>query len=210
MTLSLKELDESLVGDHSKIDIKDDIFYLEDYKSGGTYQGSTGNDLILNLKKGMDKKGTSEWIHKERAIKKVADVVSKFMDHGAQKVDKVYWIPVPPSKSRIDPQFDDRVYRILTLAHGMSGNHQHIIADVFHQTSSRDAFSTNKVIRSITDLTSNYSMNDIPNYNPETDAILIFDDVLTTGCHFKAIESMILDKYDNANIKGLFVARVAR
>lgn len=210
MTLSLKTLDTSSIGDHSKIDVEDNIFYLEDYEAKGTFQGSNGNNIILNLKKSMDRKGTSEWIHKERAIREIADVIADVMNEGAERVEKVYWIPVPPSKNKTDPLFDDRVYRILVLAHGLSGNHKHIVADVFQQTLSRDAFSTKKIARSIEDLTANYVMGDIPKYNPKTDAIVIFDDVLTTGCHFKAIEGMIRDKYDDPDITGIFVARVAR
>ncbi len=50
-------------------------------------------------------------------------------------------------------------------------------------------------------------MLDIPNYNPSVDEIMIFDDMLTTGCHFKAAQKLILDSYPNARVNGVFTVR---
>ena len=47
---------------------------------------------------------------------------------------------------------------------------------------------------------------------PTIDAVIILDDVLTTGSHFKAIKNMLLEKYPNLSdvICGLFIAKVIR
>jgi predicted amidophosphoribosyltransferase len=35
----------------------------------------------------------------------------------------------------------------------------------------------------------------------------IFDDVLTTGAHFKSVQSLLRDQFPQAQIIGLFIAR---
>ena len=201
-------LAEENVHEHSYLNVDDSIYYFEEYRSGDGYAGN-GNSLIFNLKKSVEKKGTDEWNYKEKAIIDMAVLLAEEMDNGKVGKRKIYWIPIPPSKIRTDPLFDDRNYRILTLATAMSSSRQHFIVDALHQNSNRESFSSNTDKRDIKTLVSNYLMNDIPNYDPKIDMIVIFDDVLTTGCHFKAVEEVILNKYDNAKIIGVFVARRA-
>ncbi len=45
------------------------------------------------------------------------------------------------------------------------------------------------------------------NYDLSKSKIIIFDDVITTGRHFKAAQYKIKEKFPSANIVGLFVAR---
>lgn len=200
------ELAEEHMHEHSYLNIQDNIYYLEEYRSGDGYAGN-GNSLIINLKKSVERKGTDEWKHKEKAIIDMAILLAEEMDNGNGVKRKIYWIPIPPSKIRTDPLFDDRTYRILTLATAISSSKKHFVVDALHQNSNRESFSTSTDKRDIANLVSNYLMNDIPNYDPETDMIVIFDDLLTTGCHFKAVEEVILNRYDNAKIMGIFVAR---
>jgi len=200
------ELAKEDVNEHSYLDIDDRIYYLEEYISGNGFAGK-GNNLIINLKKTVDRKGTDEWKHKEQAIIDVALQIAKEMNNPNVAKRRVYWIPIPPSKIKTDPLFDDRTYRILTLATAVSTTYKHFVTDVLYQNSSRASFSSSTDKRNVTDLVSNYIMNDIPNYDPEKDLIVIFDDMLTTGCHFKAVEEVVLNKYPNAVVMGVFVAR---
>jgi hypothetical protein len=41
----------------------------------------------------------------------------------------------------------------------------------------------------------------------EPNAIFIFDDVLTAGCHYKAIEIVLRNRFPNTPLRGLFLAR---
>lgn len=208
MTKSFTELKQEDLIEHNNLDIDDSIFHLEYYESGGTFQESTGNNLIINLKKRIDKKGESDWIHKKKAIRSIAVKIAEELNSGSENAyRRIYWIPVPPSKMKTDPMYDDRVYQILVLSQAVCNDDRHLVADVIYQKESREPFTAAKSTRSVEDLLSNYEMNDIPNYNPETDLIVIFDDVLTSGCHFKAVKSKILGRYSNAKIRGIFVAR---
>jgi predicted amidophosphoribosyltransferase len=44
---------------------------------------------------------------------------------------------------------------------------------------------------------------------PEPNKLVIFDDLLTTGCHFKAVAQLLRDRFPNTPIIGLFIARRA-
>lgn len=200
-------IDEFAKQDHSFLDTDDSVYYIKEYYPGVGFSGE-GNSLILNLKKSMEARDSDQWQHKGKAILHVATLIAKEMDDSDEtKEGKVYWIPVPPSKTRSDPLFDDRIYQILKCAVDMTTSKRHFVADVFNQGLNRESFSASTNKRSITELVSNYSMSDIPNYNPDQDVIIIFDDVLTTGCHYKAVENVILRKYINADIRGVFIAR---
>jgi|24_taG_2_1085349.scaffolds.fasta_scaffold10524_1 hypothetical protein len=200
------ELAKEDMHEHSYLDIDDNIYYIEEYVSGNGFAGK-GNNLIINLKKSVDKKGTDQWKHKEKAIIDVALLIAKEMDNPNASKRKIYWLPIPPSRIKTDPLFDDRTYRILTLAIAVTTSHKHFVTDVLYQNSNRESFSSITARRDVDELVSNYSMNDIPNYDPEKDLIVIFDDMLTTGCHFKAVEKLVLDKYPDAVVMGIFVAR---
>lgn len=200
-------IDEFAKQDHSFLNIDDSVYYMKEYYPGVGFSGE-GNSLILNLKKSMEARDSDQWHHKRKAILHVATLIAKEMDNSDEtKEGKVYWIPVPPSKIKSDPLFDNRIYHILRCAVDMTTSKRHFVADVFSQDVNRESFSSSTNKRSITDLVSSYSMSVIPNYNPDQDVIIIFDDVLTTGCHYKAIENVILRKYNKADIRGVFVAR---
>lgn len=190
---------------HSYLDSSDVIFYFEEFTSEGGFVGK-GNSIIKNVRKSIDKKGTDEWHHKERAIVAVAHSIATEMNNNKVQ-GKVCWIPIPPSKIRTDPLFDDRTYRMLAFAIAASTTRKHFVHDVLYQKSNRESFSSTVDKRIVSELASNYLMNDMPNYLPEKDTIIIFDDLLTTGCHFKAVEQVVLSRYPNANVIGVFVAR---
>lgn len=200
---ALAEVD---VLDHSYLGADDVVFYLEEYKSTEGFL-EKGNNLITNLKKSVETLGTDEWQYKENSIQAVARSVANEMELASHVRGKVYWVPIPPSKTKTNPLFDDRLYRILVLAIVASNTRKHFVSDVLYQTSDRESFSSATDKRVVDELVSNYLMNDISNYRPEKDQIIIFDDLLTTGCHFKAVEKVVLNRYPNADVKGFFIAR---
>jgi predicted amidophosphoribosyltransferase len=46
--------------------------------------------------------------------------------------------------------------------------------------------------------------------HPAPDVIVLFDDILTTGCHFKAMELVLKERFPDVEILGLFLARAVR
>jgi hypothetical protein len=45
---------------------------------------------------------------------------------------------------------------------------------------------------------------------PTPARIIVFDDVLTSGAHFKAMQSVLSERFPGAQILGLFVARTVQ
>lgn len=205
--MKIKELKKEHFDDHSFLEPEDSIYYMKDYSSRAGYS-LDGNSLILNLKKGVERKESDEWEYKEKAISFIADSISYAMDTIPPPLGRtVYWVPVPPSKVKSDPLYDDRICRIINEAIEKTTSHKHVLAEIVIQNHNRDASSTSLNKRIISKLVENYLIKEIPNYNIDTDIIIIFDDVLTTGCHFKAVEAKILSIYPDAKISGIFVAR---
>ena len=52
----------------------------------------------------------------------------------------------------------------------------------------------------------NYKINEVV-ANPSPSLIVVVDDVLTTGCHFKAMKIILSRRFPGVKIIGLFVAR---
>jgi len=64
----LTKIDELTRSDHFHITEDDECYYLREYTSGSGYQFSDTNQLISNLKKGVDRRDRPEYQHKTRAM----------------------------------------------------------------------------------------------------------------------------------------------
>lgn len=209
MSLRFITLEEEDIDKYEHIDISDSIVYLQEYSSGLGFT-TEGNSIIYNIKKSPDTKGTPQWEYKERDMNYVAKIIASAMDRLATEDKNIYWIPVPPSKIETHELFDDRMNQMLVKAKVLSNNPYNIIINNIYQTANREASSTTnkrRGVEALKVLEAQYRMRDIPDYNSESDVIVVFDDVLTSGCHFKAIKNVILKTYPNAKIGGVFIAR---
>lgn len=212
MSLRFITLDADDIESYEHLETNDSIVYLQEYSSGSSFH-TEGNSLIYNLKKSPDTKGTMQWGYKEQAMTRVARFISSAMDNLATDEKTVYWIPVPPSKIDTHEQFDDRMNQILIKAKKLSNNPHNIIANNIYQTRNREASSTtnkSRGVEALKALEDQYEMRDILGYDAESDLIVIFDDVLTSGCHFRAVKNVVLKSYPNAEIGGIFVARTVK
>jgi hypothetical protein len=109
--LRLQKIDESLIQEHSCLESTDHCYFLGDYTSGQKSQHSETNQLIINLKKPMDRKQLPEWYYKEKAILKAAYWLQSIGIWDKLKI--CTWIPIPPSKTKDHPEHDDRLLSIL-------------------------------------------------------------------------------------------------
>ncbi|MDI1352726.1 MAG: hypothetical protein PSV35_08200, partial [bacterium] len=108
----LLKIDSTTVNNHYYLDTQDLCYYFGDYYARQGFGHSPMNQLIFNLKKPMDKKDTSSWQYKETAIKTIADAIIGLKQW--EKLKQYTWIPIPSSKVREDPAYDDRLMKILT------------------------------------------------------------------------------------------------
>ncbi len=102
---------DALAPDHWHLEGSDECYFLGEYTAGEGYQFSPTNQLIFNLKKSPDRRGRAEWHYKENAIQEVAKALRAAIKQ--EYLDTITFMPIPPSKVKADPLYDDRMTRVL-------------------------------------------------------------------------------------------------
>jgi hypothetical protein len=179
----------------------DQCYFLRAYTAGRGYAGSETNHLILNLKKPPDRRGKPEWRYKERAIEQIAREFRASVNLSALR--RVTLVPMPPSKTKSDPLYDDRLLHVLRAV-DVEGHLD--IRELLRIRASTDAAHTVTVRPTIADLVANLDIdNDLA--EPAPRSVALVDDVLTTGAHFVAAKTVLAARFPGVPIRGLFVAR---
>ena len=197
----LQRIDDLIRGDHFYLTPEDRCFFWGEYTARKPHSFSTTNHLILNFKKSLTKKGRPEWYYKGRAIEQAASIF-----RGAFKPEsfsQFTLVPIPPSKAKGHPEYDDRMLQMLHLV-GRDRNAD--IRELVIQTETVEAAHDAAVRPRPDELTAVYSIDERIAL-PEPRAIFIFDDVLTTGCHFKAMQRVLSTRYRDVPVVGFFIAR---
>ena len=173
----------------------DNCFHAREYMSHGGYEASETNQLITNLKWGLEYRNTPRWPHKLRAIDRWSEELSTTIQDG----DTVACIPC--SKCRSDPHYDPRVEWILEALQ------------------KRREIRTERPIERVISAQSMHSGGDRhPDLIYEClgwkgfegdppDMIILIDDVITSGASFKACQRLILEHHRAMEVCGLFWAR---
>lgn len=201
----LLKIDDLTRRDHYYLDPSDQCYYLGEYTARQGYGYSVTNQLIFNLKKSPDRRDRPlEWRHKERAIATVASDLRHIF-----KMDKVAasttLVPIPPSKAKADPLYDDRMLRVLQeMCQGYNADIRELVLlqdsiDSSHSIDNRPP--PDKLMES-------YYIDETV-AEPAPKLVFIFDDVLTTGSHFKAVDGMLKSRFPGVETVGIFVARRA-
>lgn len=201
MYTRLSQIDDLTRPDHTYLEVTDQCWYLGEYTARQGFAFSETNNLIKNLKKDVDRRGRPEWRYKERAISTVAGDLREIL--GQAGVEGVTFVPMPPSKAKSDPLHDDRMTQILRqmgegwrldlrellmMRQSMAASH---MAD---QRPSQQTLYENMAI-------------DEHKVTPAPTDIIIFDDVLTAGAHFKAAQRRLQERFPGVRTYGLFIAR---
>ncbi len=199
MNKRVLEVDALALPDHFYLDGDDTCYYAGEYTAGEGHAYSGTNQLILNLKKSVDRRGRPEWQYKERAITQAAQIFRAALKEDA----RLTLVPIPPSKVRMDPAYDDRMLRLLQQ---VAANRPYEVRELVVQVASTPAAHLADRRPTPAELIANYQLDEsLP--NPEPDPIFIVDDVLTTGSHYKAVKQVLQRRFPKATIYGLFVAR---
>src|SRR5689334_1167855 len=107
----LQVIDDLTRIDHSHLDADDACIYYGEYTSYEGYQYSPTNDLINNLKKEMKYRDRPNvWQYKAGAIRRCANIFRSLLKLDA--LGGTTLVPIPPSKSRDDAEYDDRMIQV--------------------------------------------------------------------------------------------------
>lgn len=197
--IALQELTSEQKSQHYYIEESDICYFFGEYTAKAGYACSETNQLVLNFKKKTDRKNCPEWKYKVDAINKVSLLLNNAFIPNADYI----FIPVPPSKNKNNPLYDDRLIQVLQkLKPGWLGVGYRELVTQINSTEPSHLSG----YRDIAQLQENYKV-DSSQIHPIPKGIIIFDDVLTTGCHYKAMQNTLKNLYPEAIIIGLFLAR---
>jgi len=111
-------------------------------------------------------------------------------------------VPIPPSKARGDALYDDRILRILRrLDQGNSLD----IRELIIQSETLETFHGENRLPPLM-LATKYRLDEAL-CEPNPNCVWLFDDVLTTGSHFKAVKQVILQRFPSIAVVGIFLTR---
>ena len=199
----LTKIDELTLYQHHYLDPDDECHYFGEYIAKGGYD-TEFNQLILNFKiRPSDiARNPRRQYHKNQAISKCAEmfkgaIYDKFPAH---------FIPMPPSKCEDDPNYDDRTLQL--CAQICDGNKNWILTDLLRPKRTIEAFHSISGKRPTPSELADILIVSDARYKLNTDTIFLVDDVLTTGSHYKAAKSILLNRFGHGiDVIGLFIAR---
>lgn len=197
----LQKIDEHTRPDHWYLDEGDECYYVSEYTPRQGFHYSETNDLIINLKKPVDRRGRPEYHWKERAIRRSGELLRSVLN--VDWIPSAMLVPIPCSKAKGHPLYDDRILQVLgRMTQGLTCN----VSELVLQTESLESFHDGSRLRP-DELIEYYELDEeLCNCEPPNE-VTIFDDLLTTGSHFKAMKSVINGHWPNVPVSGIFIAR---
>jgi hypothetical protein len=175
----------------------DDCYYAKDYYSGTGYQGGEVNNDILNFKKAPNLPGQN---YRTEAIYKFAIEASVLIDCESKKTYAV--TAIPSSKSKSDPLYTKRFEDFFSELSKIRP-----CLDVIWPVSSKITITPAHIggYRNPKNIEENYQFDGFKENAP--DFILVFDDVLTSGAHFRAFKDFLIKSGYSGKVYGVFWAK---
>ncbi len=207
MSATLTLLDAPSRADHAFLAASDHCAFLAQYLGGKGYQAGGCNQLIRNFKcePSVARSNLRRQQYKQQAIATLAQWLRGAVTR--EEAECYTWVPIPPSKRRGDPDFDDRLSRTLSLAfdaydvdvRGLLYQVQSTVPD--HAGQARlSAQALYDILRLDVEALIG---------RPIRERIALFDDVLTSGKHYKCCERRLREALPCTPIAGVFLMRRA-
>lgn len=192
---------------HFYLDNDDQCLYLGLYHPDQN-PNSGLNQHIWNFKKkpSIATTNPAEYRYKAPAIRTLANKLRGSFTEKAVN-ERLTFVPIPPSKARNDPEYDDRLVKLLQRM--VTGAATPDIRDILSTKRSRTAshsLSSTFSSTAVADLQATIDIQIPANFQPRKYIILV-DDVLRRGTHFKACKNLIKANFPDTHVAGVFLAR---
>jgi predicted amidophosphoribosyltransferase len=197
----LSRIDDINLGDHYHLNREDQCYFFGEYTARKGYSYSKTNQLIHNFKKGIEHRGKPQYAYKGRAIITIAENMNRLIPD----LSDVTFIPIPPSKRRDDPLYDDRLIRVLSRLGQL--NPDATFQDIIVQSQSTHASHESENRLSPAELEELYSIDGTVDPTNIRQHIIIFDDMVTAGSHYRAAKNVVERTFPGRSVYGVFVAR---
>ena len=186
---------------HKYLESDDKCYYLGEYTSGAGFSTPT-NDLIINFKIPPSElaKNPRRTRWKQSAILEVGQALGRNLNN--LKPGRIV-VPIPASKCPGHPDYDDRLVRALACANCVPALQ---VRELIKQRNSTPADHEAGGRQDFEDLYANCYIDEAL-VLPAPTAVVLFDDVLTEGKHFKVCKKLICERFGPIPVAGFFVAR---
>lgn len=180
--------------------IKDDdvCIYAREYIAGGCgYKGGPTNKLILNFKKPPSKKELSEWQYRIQAVRTFKTEAEKLFNQDSD----ISITAIPSSKhkahSEYDCRFEDLFKELLKSRPCLNIEWPIEVKQTGRATHQGDRQHPDRIKK-------NYIWK---GFKTTPNRLYVFDDVLTTGAHFRAFSNFLKNNKYTRQIIGTFWSR---
>jgi hypothetical protein len=205
----LARIDDSNRCEHSFLTPPDRCLFLGDFHSCAGWAGGAINQLIANFKRPrrqIEREPIGERLrrHREHAVGTISAALRR--QFTLDEIEsRCTFVPIPTSKCRDDPNYCDRLERTLRIAFDGYASDIRLLLRQRMSTcsdhcSGHDRMSYERLFE-ITELDPKYLVI------PLRPIVVLFDDVLTSGKHYKVAKSRIREVFPQQPIVGVFVAR---
>lgn len=201
----MHSLDQQRRGEHCHLGPEDDCRYLFEYVPGRP-RGVIAQLMRSYKCRPLLAAASAPRLHfKELAIARIAALLRAHACRGF--VEAATWVPVPPSAAAQEPDYDDRLERTLRIA--FEGYDLDLRALLRQTRSTRPDHCREHRLSFASMLRVIRPDAEALAACPPRARIVLFDDLLTTGKHYKCCEQRLRELLPRIPICGWFIARRA-
>ena len=195
------EIDDTNREDHSRLLPDDKCYYLYEYTSSQNWSFGDTNQLISNLKKKPSLKGTAQYRYKAQAIARCISEIRTALN--PTWLAGATLVPTPGSKAAGHPDHDDRLEQICRGL-GKDIDVRNLVVQAASTEAAHEVQAGSRV--TVEQLLEIYMIEEAL-AGPAPQYIGVLDDMLTAGTHFRAMKTILGDRFPNVPVIGFFVAR---
>ena len=193
----LIRLGEAQLADHSCLEPEDVCFCFGQYHAGRGYQGPGANRLILDFKRrpSVTAAGHAVRAAKARALAAIAQALRTCIP--PERITRTTWVPIPASQVQGHADYDSRGIAVLRGAFaGYDADIRPLLRVTKAGVGAGSLYEALEVDRAVLDQA------------PLLREIVLFDDLITSGRHFKCAERRLREAASMPlTICGIFIAR---
>ncbi|MBE8182379.1 MAG: hypothetical protein HAW61_02505 [Candidatus Portiera sp.] len=188
----------------SHLNTKDNCGFLGDRYKWNLPQAGELSKKIENFKKGIDRKGKSDWTHRNKAIEAFAWHIEMFLNNNSKLLSSLCLMAVPSSKHPDDPSYDRRFEDLFDELNKIMTQPVTIKTPIIVKESTKPVHKGGE--RNPIAIANNYVWQEKETLSGIQN-LVVCDDVITTGAHFRAVSDFLRKKGYKNQITGLFFGR---
>lgn len=185
----------------------DECFYLREFTARRGFGHSETNQLIFNLKKKPSRRALPDYPYKVRAIQQCATELRAALGLPQSAPDLEGWtvVPMPPSKAVGHPEYDNRMELVARgLAEGLPSLDTRPLLRLRRSMAAAHESEERPTVGELVE-----AMEVAQPVQPPVrrQGIILLDDVLTQGAHFRAAKTVLRAALDQVRVVGVFIAK---